>query len=543
MSRLSPRRRWLPGLLLMSVCLGDSARANSLVTRDDFLCYDTSRSFHPNGKWPYVALDGAGNISEINYISDPRAYQYTRFDKLGNQSQSVIQFLPDSTNPDTAWKPWCATVISCNETGEAFIPYNAQADGYCVKRVFGLLADSVGGPLKPTLCFTCESEFTDCEYKGIPDGDINVGGVAGLVWMQWNAGPPDSTFAIARLFYAGPDTLGPVIKPCDLPHPLAHLPGYEDYDVFNEPQIGIADDGGFVIAWIAVFYMPGALNKHVYYSVYNSEGTPTSGIRTADCPIDVQDSSECVTKDAHHIGLAVESDGDFYIVWTDYLGPYYWIRRHLWLRGFHADGLPKYDAIRITDSDSLWLHDAMIITPSVSCDDSGNVLVVWPDARLHPGSTFGSTFRDVFAQKVDPAGNLVGPNYRLNNNFGYADPSGVGTTGDVNNAGQAVVAWCNTNTTLRVSAQLMPYHDIGTFVPGDINSDLSGNVADLITLTGYLFQGEPNSFWPRDLTDFDGSSGTNVADLVYFVDYLFFGGPLPQTPYDGIRPDPGPPWE
>jgi hypothetical protein len=85
----------------------------------------------------------------------------------------------------------------------------------------------------------------------------------------------------------------------------------------------------------------------------------------------------------------------------------------------------------------------------------------------------------------------------------------------------------------------MPYDDIGTFVPGDINYDLSGNVADVTTLVNYLFRDAKNTFWPRNLIDFngDGRKG-NVADLTYLVDYLFRSGPLPCTPDPGIRPPP-----
>jgi hypothetical protein len=86
----------------------------------------------------------------------------------------------------------------------------------------------------------------------------------------------------------------------------------------------------------------------------------------------------------------------------------------------------------------------------------------------------------------------------------------------------------------------MPYHDIGTFIPGDLNLDFSANIGDVLYLVDYLFGGDTSiSFWPPELVDMngDGKRG-NISDLTYLVSYLFLGGPPPHTPDEGIRPAP-----
>ena len=115
---------------------------------------------------------------------------------------------------------------------------------------------------------------------------------------------------------------------------------------------------------------------------------------------------------------------------------------------------------------------------------------------------------------------------------------------DINNAGQAVILWQNTTLPYRVSAQLIPYHDIGTFIPGDVNLDMATNIADCVYLGDYLFSGHWDNmrFWPRDLPDVNGDGRYgNISDLVYLINYFFLGGPVPHTPYAGIR-EPLPIW-
>jgi hypothetical protein len=216
----------------------------------------------------------------------------------------------------------------------------------------------------------------------------------------------------------------------------------------------------------------------------------------------------------------------------------------IYMRGFNADGTPKYDPVQLNDTDSLFLCDATYTHPSISVDDYGNVLVVWADARDYPGwHAYYDTPRNVYVQKVDPSGNLVGPNYRINNNDGKVHTWGEETECSINNDGQAMILWRNNwyeGAVDRVQAQLMPYHDIGTFVPGDVNGNRECNISDMVMLLEWMFGGGDTlpTFWPKNIIDINGDGvSANISDITYFVDYLYGIplGPAPHSPYEGIR--------
>ena len=72
-------------------------------------------------------------------------------------------------------------------------------------------------------------------------------------------------------------------------------------------------------------------------------------------------------------------------------------------------------------------------------------------------------------------------------------------------------------------------------IPGDADSGLGINVADLTYMVDYLFFGGPAPV-PYQICsgDLDASCAVNVADLTYLVDYLFFGGPPPCSCEDWL---------
>ncbi len=63
-------------------------------------------------------------------------------------------------------------------------------------------------------------------------------------------------------------------------------------------------------------------------------------------------------------------------------------------------------------------------------------------------------------------------------------------------------------------------------IRGDVDYDMSLNVADLTYLVDYLFFDGPPPPCAEE-GDSDGTGSTNVADMTYLVDHLFFGGPAP----------------
>jgi len=538
--------RALPAVLLLIV-VAASLRAQDLVTRDDFTCCDTTTPIYWLGFWPEVAIDAEGNINEVNHMyldtsssSDwAWCHQYTKFDRFGNQAQLVVNFLPDSSNPDTAWESYGIARIDCNDEGAVVIPYHARTapvtPGNYIYRRFMALVDPQGQEVGDPLCMSCRPEET-FRHMQHPRGAINNNGLAGIIWRSYGCelDIPDSVWI--RLYDTKTDSLYPVWRPTTEVQPFTGYCGRAS------AALGIADDGHVAATWIAEEGF-----AHGYYTVCNADGSQAYPISMVDCKGDFFDTSSCDCSYTITVDMTMEPDGDFYIVWHDRLLNYPGtdIDGHIWMRGFNSDGTPKYSAIRVTDTDSTLINDFQIVDAKICCDSAGNVLVMWSDSRFWPETSTMGLYSDVFLQKIDPDGNLVGPNLRVNNIGGMAGLFGTHCDADMNNAGQVVVVWRNyrqPDYTPSIKAQLMPYDAVGRFAPGDINYDLSADISDLITLVDYMFDGARNEFWPRDLCNFDGLNGDNadIADLVYMVDWMFAGGPEPHTPYDGIRPNPGP---
>ena len=523
------------------LCLCSVVAADPLVTRNDFICYDTLGTERPDlSGWQDVSIDSAGRISETNTTNihdDPfsyiKFYQFNRFDKYGDQNQPVIFFLPDEVDADTVYEVSSRYFSNTNHEGTTFVGGTTEMGPQHMvhRRVVGWRFGPDGAQMGDPICFDCDINYC-CDLSiWLGSGDINNQGVVGMAWAACMLSSPYDDSVYARLYYPDGDSLSPLIAPMSLPTPIPLD------DLWQYPRIGVADDGSFVVAW----QEQDCLRN--FFVVYNADCTPRSDVIIADC-ID-NDTANCACN-SHYLDLAIESDGDFYITWygPDFSHTTCLAYAQVWVRGFNSDGTAKYDPVRINDTDSLYVCDGEEIYPSIACDDNGNVLVAWSDARDYPGiNIWGYTPRNVYAQKIDPEGRLVGPNYRINNNLGKAGWMGENVGCDLNNDGQAIILWRNWQSYYRVSAQLMPYHDIATFVPGDVNLDFKGNISDLTYILTYLFGSAEDSvnFWPRSLADFncDGKNG-NISDVCYMVSYLFGmpTGPEPCTPDEGIRPTP-----
>ncbi len=521
--------------------------AQDLVTKNDFLCEDTTYELDGTG-WPAVAIDSRGRLSVVynayNRDLDYSAYQYLRLDDSGFQTQPVITFLPDTLNQDTIFVPHALTRVYGNNAGMSFIPYmtiSRITSPYATKTPF-LLIDEDGRPTETPLTPAYSGSEHPYFWEEFPYGAINNENVVAAAWeINGDENHLGLDSILVRLYYSASDSFSPLINPTSLPHPLTDDPEWDGRITWRgPPAMGLADDGGFAVAWISRDHPI----YHVFYVVYNSDYTVRSEVKMADCDKGYYDTSFCVTENVSQLDMIMEADGDFYIIWNEAKlnHPDYYTRKHFWMRGFNADGSPKYDAVHINDADSLNMELGQLVWPAIACDDSGNVLVLWSDGRnfVEENGWFSETL-DLFAQKIDPDGNLVGPNYLINDHRGAGDIYGVGSNCDINNAGQAVIVWTDglwTTGSLdqHTLCQLMPYHDIGTFIPGDVNLDLQSNVGDIIYLVNYVFKDSNVRFWPRDLPNVNGDVNINVGDIVYLVNYIFKGGPEPITPYAGIRP-------
>jgi hypothetical protein len=546
-------------LLSMIILVGVLHGEDSLVTRDDFLCFDSSfmtvYDCDVGSDWPGIAIDSRGRLYEIDRgrLNDSGAtsaldynYQFGRFDANGNLVENADVFQPFTDFGDTVWAPHALARIYCNDSGNVFLPHLSQpyigTQTAKAPQNFFEIHDPDGGLLAGPLCVSCDFPHENYIHF-IPSGGINSAGVVGAAWMiERSAEYGYDNGIIARMYFPDDDSLGPFIRLDTLPNPLLGDPLWSGSDPYarDMPAMAVADDNSFAVAWgVSTRDTLGQARRRLMYAVFNSDYTVRRPVSLVDCEGGYFESELCASPAPHDLTMAMEPDGDFYISWSAYNEvPYYNIRWQVWVRGFHSDGTPKYPAVRVNDCDSTNLFLGQLLFTGIACDTAGDVLVSWSDGRFHAVENEGlSNKRQIFAQKIDAEGNLIGPNYPINNTSGFIDLFGVNQFCALNDAGQAVFIWRELTDTSKIMAQLMPYDKVGTFLPGDVNLDFSANIADPIFIIQIIFTGRVHHFWPPDLPDAnnDGSYG-NIADAVYLINYIFKNGPEPHTPYQGIRP-------
>jgi hypothetical protein len=74
------------------------------------------------------------------------------------------------------------------------------------------------------------------------------------------------------------------------------------------------------------------------------------------------------------------------------------------------------------------------------------------------------------------------------------------------------------------------------FIRCDTNRDGACDIADAISLLGYLFLGLTCSC--LDACDCNDDGSVDIGDAIYKLALLFGGGPLPPSPYPECGPDP-----
>lgn len=65
---------------------------------------------------------------------------------------------------------------------------------------------------------------------------------------------------------------------------------------------------------------------------------------------------------------------------------------------------------------------------------------------------------------------------------------------------------------------------------GDVNSDESVNILDVVFLINYLYKGGPPPYI-MEAADVNNDEAINILDVVYLLNFLYKGGPPPMCPY------------
>jgi hypothetical protein len=145
-------------------------------------------------------------------------------------------------------------------------------------------------------------------------------------------------------------------------------------------------DGSFVVAWMD--------KRSGNYDIYAQPVTSQGFLNGENLTL----NDDLLGANQDHPQVAVRTDGGFAVVWEDF-------RRgasDIFMRRFDQSANPLSDDQMVNDTLGRFYHG----NPDLACDDSGNLLAVWEDAR--------SSLVEIYAQLFDNSGNPAGGNFRVN---------------------------------------------------------------------------------------------------------------------------------
>ncbi len=264
----------------------------------------------------------------------------------------------------------------------------------------------------------------------------------------------------------------------------------------TQPAIGIDSSGSFVIAWTD--YRDG--NMDVYAQRYDPSGIPLG------TNFKVNDDLDTLYQNLP--AIAMNGSGSFTVCWIDNRNG----DLDIYAQRYDSSGLPLGSNFKV-NADVGTSSQAYC---AVAMDESGNSVIIWRDNRTN-------TY-DIYAQKYDTSGNLVGSNYLVINPTYLPDVQHIPSV--VTDGDNIYFTWMDARRArgYDIYAKVVDWswHNIC----GDANGDELVDVGDVVYLINYLFKGGPAPI-PWEAGDANSDGMVDVGDVVYLINYLFKGGPAP----------------
>jgi len=231
-----------------------------------------------------------------------------------------------------------------------------------------------------------------------------------IVWMDYRYGGDDEFADIFFQRYNSSGTpLGSYVQVNDLP----------DYAGHSDPVIAVNCAGSFVVVWVD--YRNGSDDPDIYAQRFNAAGSPIdSNFRVNDDGTGNRQTEPAVTMDCL---------GDFVITWRDdrYFSIY---GSEIYAQRYYSTGAAFGYNFYVNDDVGNNDQDH----PDIAADSIGNFVITWEDKRLY------STFRrEIFAQRYNYTGTLLGGNFPVNNDMDTADQKDPAVAADA--LGNFVITW------------------------------------------------------------------------------------------------------
>ncbi len=496
------------GILFSAALLVFPARAHP-ITIHDFLVNPPGLEAIPH-MIPEIAFDQEGGFVILwvdrGLEHENRQVYFQRFNPSGIHLGDPVS-VSDTTCPyhggaDIAMGP-AGNFIICwskwQKIGEFFYYYDIWAEGF----------DSSGQSAWPRQQVDVDRaapELVDYHPRVAMDDE----GRSVVVWQTQDSGGRN---VYAQQFDASGARVGNNFLVSDV-----NASNYDLCEWFTQfPDVAFNSEGYFLICWHSCILCDPTADAPLA-RVYNPDGGPVTLIFPIVNP--------CSSYWDYGNDATVASNGqnNFVVAFSGNDTLWTYPNNAVMVQAFDTLGAPV-DSVKILN-DVVDLGD-IFFKPRIAVDDSDGCVVIWCDWRQ-------ITAQNLWAQRLNSSGELLGQNYRINLPPGSLSTPGYENRFDYslaiheNTAGFAWLDYRNWPTyNTDIYAKLLDLDIIGFYLPGDVVLDGIVNLTDVIYLLNYLFRAGPGPLpeWTGDVTS-DGE--VDISDVIYLLNYLFRSGPPPR---------------
>ena len=168
----------------------------------------------------------------------------------------------------------------------------------------------------------------------------------------------------------------------------------------GNPAIAMDESGNFVITWYdernGNSYAYFDRESYIYAQIYNASAAPLGA------NFRVNDDTGAGWHDHYQPSIAIDGFGNFIIAWH-YLSYY---DLGIYAQRYNCSGIPMGANFKVNDA------GVNVSSPAVEADARGSFVITWEDDR--------NLFSDIYAQRCDSSGNLVGANFEVNDDVGVS---------------------------------------------------------------------------------------------------------------------------
>jgi len=337
--------------------------------------------------YPAIAVDDSGNfvvVWEDNRNGNWDIYGQ-RYDSNGSPLGSNLKI-----NADTSSSYQSSPAIAVDGSGNFVMVWTDDRNGQYNSDIYGQRYDSKGSPLGSNFKINVDTGSSIQYASAI---DVDGSGNFVVVWQDKRNGNLD---IYGQRYNSNGTTQSGNFK-------------INDYNTGSstqwDPAIAVDSSGNFMVVWNDE-RNEGTGNPDVYGQRYNSNGAAQGG--------NFKINDETSIRDQYSPAIAVDGSGNFVVVWTDQRNSIFQ-EYDIYGQRFSSNGTLQSGNFRINDNQG----NSSQYHPAISMDSSGHFVVMWTDERNGKHNDY------IYGQLYGSNGEIIGTNYRVNNDTGEKQQKGI----------------------------------------------------------------------------------------------------------------------